>query len=61
MADANKLCRGLFKFVFFFNPGEAAGEAGWVNAFSALIGSNPSSNERTGSISREDSGYGKAL
>jgi len=61
MADANKLCRGLFKFVLFFNPGEAAGEAGWLNALSALIWSNPSSNERARSTSREDSGYGKAL
>jgi hypothetical protein len=61
MADANKLCRGLFKFVFFLNPGETAGEVGWLNALSALIGSNPSSNERTGLIPREDSGYGEAL
>ena len=48
MAEANKLCRGLFSLEECFNTGEAAEEAVWLNDFNALIGSNPWSNKRVG-------------
>ena len=60
MADANKLCRGLFEPDLVF-PAGIAGEAGLLNAFRALMGSNPSSKETPRSRSREDSGGRAAL